>query len=850
MAPNLPPVIKLVGSPNTTARLLSVYIDAGATAAKPGSPAPVAVSVSGFVNTSSPSLTVLTFTATDSSGLSAAPVQRWVTVLDPCPPPSALCGALSSAATYVCSSCTAAGDCLCLPPVASGGKVASFTPPAYGSAPTVQLIPGTVGQPSAAALPDGTPVLTHTVNISSEWSDPGVASCTDPIDGQLGAAAVSATPGALGPVSTAAPTAVGAPFSITYSCRNGGGLVGRALRRVVVVNPCYPPGVATLSADNTSVPCSDGGCSSGGVCAAVGLSYKSSKSAAAPGVPRVVLQGPATVTLTAGQAYTACGASSPLSSVCDRGATATAAGGGSLTPVLAVCAADPTAPLNVNSFASAGLAGCETTTNGSMSAASGVWSVPGVYNISFSAFDAFAGTWASATRSVTVQPACGLGERACSSALVCSQAGYCASELASLSASASSGGSTAAAAALNLTLRTSTILALAATVPQHSAYALCAPGTAPAAHALCELGAVATDLDGVTNLTSLILACPPADCLPQGCPSWRLAAVGLGGCLDTGAPVGTVFTLKFVVFSLAAPAQSASVQRVITIGPPCDVGHFYCASGCIPLPCESASTLLKTAPSPVPVSAAAAGWGDAAALAASAKPAPQQKPASSLATGHSPPPAGSPPPTKVRGRRLLTSRRRLSAASSDTASLYAALGSAAAAGISAANASAALSLVAAASAAAGAFSPAALGGWMAAGASLVSADIAQASSSESNVSALARQVPAYAALATTLNTAVAGAASAAAAAGAPPPPPRPCALRSAGALDVRFTVAALVAASASGPPPPMPPAWPPPPPPMRHVASLSYTLPNEYRAHPAAVLKVRPLFVFYLLRFL
>ena len=126
--------------------LLSTFQDPGATAAKPRSLAIIAVTASGVVDTSVVGTFVITYTAVDAGGLQAAPVQRAVTVVDPCAssaaPGRALCRALSSSAVTVCSTCSG-GACLCLPPAAASGAAALpvYSPPPYVTPPSIRQAP-------------------------------------------------------------------------------------------------------------------------------------------------------------------------------------------------------------------------------------------------------------------------------------------------------------------------------------------------------------------------------------------------------------------------------------------------------------------------------------------------------------------------------------------------------------------------------------------------------------------------------------------------------------------------------------------------------------------------------------
>ena len=78
-----------------------------------------------------------------------------------------------------------------------------------------------------------------------------------------------------------------------------------------------------------------------------------------------------------------------------------------------------------------------------------------------------------------------------------------------------------------------------------------------------------------------MLACPPASCLPQGCPGHEFRKKGIQGCgIDTSAPVGSVFTLKFVVLDRWLPPSMATIERVVTIRGPCPADAHFCNGAC------------------------------------------------------------------------------------------------------------------------------------------------------------------------------------------------------------------------------------------------------------------------------
>lgn len=132
-----------------------------------------------------------------------------------------------------------------------------------------------------------------------------------------------------------------------------------------------------------------------------------------------------------------------------------------------------------------------------------------------------------ANRTLKVKITCPKGESVCSNQIECSVNGACLADLA--------GGAVAdeEAEPANqppaLALKTyEGVLSSFVTVRRYSSYVACAPGVVPLEDVLCEPGAEAEDPeDG--NLTSRVLACPPASCLSKGtgCDGHQFAKKGI-----------------------------------------------------------------------------------------------------------------------------------------------------------------------------------------------------------------------------------------------------------------------------------------------------------------------------------
>ena len=77
---------------------------------------------------------------------------------------------------------------------------------------------------------------------------------------------------------------------------------------------------------------------------------------------------------------------------------------------------------------------------------------------------------------------------------------------------------------------------------QYSTYRACPAGQLPTATTPCEAGATAEGPGG-QDLSNQVLACPPAACLPYGCPSYTFAKLGISACgVNTSVPVGTTYS--------------------------------------------------------------------------------------------------------------------------------------------------------------------------------------------------------------------------------------------------------------------------------------------------------------------
>jgi hypothetical protein len=122
----------------------------------------------------------------------------------------------------------------------------------------------------------------------------------------------------------------------------------------------------------------------------------------------------------------------------------------------------------------------------------------------------------------------------------------------------------------------------------------------------CAAGATLVSTGGSVGAdATAVLACPPASCLPFGCPGYEFDANGLRACgADTvSAPVGTTYTLRFVVLLRGDPVLSAVVTRTVTVVSPCAPPAMYCPALAPEQHCGSAPCAVRAAFAPAPAPA-------------------------------------------------------------------------------------------------------------------------------------------------------------------------------------------------------------------------------------------------------
>ena len=146
---------------------------------------------------------------------------------------------------------------------------------------------------------------------------------------------------------------------------------------------------------------------------------------------------------------------------------------------------------------------------------------------------------------------------------------------------------------LTIQLLPTSLLGSAVMVRQGTPYQACAPGQEPSSTSPCELGVSASSARG-GSLTSSVLVCPPATCMsPSVCPASAFALNGITACaVNTSAPVGTVATIRFVVYdSSTSPPLSASISRSVVVVSECDLPLKSCNGVCVEVACDTFTLL-------------------------------------------------------------------------------------------------------------------------------------------------------------------------------------------------------------------------------------------------------------------
>jgi GH35 family endo-1,4-beta-xylanase len=228
------PVITLNGDANVNVAVDSVYADAGATASD-NYDADITVVVSGNVNTSVVGTYTITYSATDSSGNTAAPVTRTVTVGDNVAPVISLNGStvvnVSVGSSYTDAGATATDNHDSNVTVVVSGIVNAAVIGTYTITYTATDSSGNAAAPvtrTVTVLDTVAPVIALlgetelTISQGDDFNDPG-ANANDNYDG-------SVTVTVIGAVDTSTPGV----YTLTYIATDSSGNIREVTRTVTV----------------------------------------------------------------------------------------------------------------------------------------------------------------------------------------------------------------------------------------------------------------------------------------------------------------------------------------------------------------------------------------------------------------------------------------------------------------------------------------------------------------------------------------------------------------------------------------------------------------------------------------
>jgi len=148
-------------------------------------------------------------------------------------------------------------------------------------------------------------------------------------------------------------------------------------------------------------------------------------------------------------------------------------------------------------------------------------------------------------------------------------------------------------------------------VPQGTGYAACKKGQQPSAGQLCEPGANA-HWPGVGDISSSILSCIHMECIDRGCAGHAFSISGIRSCnVNTWAPVGTIYQLRFTVFTprlvrehhITQPGSemfTGEVVRTIVIVSACPQNQQLCGAQCTSLNCDVLDNVMRDIQSRAP----------------------------------------------------------------------------------------------------------------------------------------------------------------------------------------------------------------------------------------------------------
>ena len=341
---NNPPTITIIGDDPLTIQAGTTYDDPGYTCTDDTDPAPT-VTISGTVNTSSPGTYTVTYTCTDSSDNSST-ATREVTVVDTTDPVITINGSseltITAGTTYTEQGAACTDDTDGSLQVTTSGTVDTSNPGTYtvtyactDSSGNGSTISRTVTVVTAETPIDTTdPVITLngpstlTITAGTAYTDQGAA-CTDDTD-----------PAPTVTISSTVDASAPGTYAVTYTCTDSSGNGSTISRTVTVVDTTDP--VITLNGPSTlTITAGTAYTDQGAACTddtdpAPTVTTSSTVDASAPGTyavtytctdssgngstisrtvtvvdttdPVITLNGPSTLTITAGTAYTDQGA--------------------------------------------------------------------------------------------------------------------------------------------------------------------------------------------------------------------------------------------------------------------------------------------------------------------------------------------------------------------------------------------------------------------------------------------------------------------------------------------------------------------------------------------------------------
>ena len=420
--------------------------------------------------------------------------------------------------------------------------------------------------------------MVHSLEVGQGWVDPGL-SIVGTLDPRLDGPHVQVEGGKL---DMARPTRPQQPAIITYSITDIAGNEATPVGRLVHIT--CPEGEHICPEEAWT----DGlACSSMKLCNApadlVEMNIPWSLSASDPEPLQITLVGNSTVELTVGTPYDRCEQGSAPWHICDRGVTAINAARRGV--VVEACPGERGSLIGSYDFHSAGLAGCLVDTQ-----------TVGTYTVTFVATDlSDSRRVATSTRIVKVLPDCGPFELVCSDGS-CSVDHICIGQDGSLidlphteselQASTNPSGAPGDPPSLQL----ATGMGSTIQVKQNSPFSECRPGQPFDEDEPCMPAPRAVDSGG-RDISSWVFVPPgdvdPMHCLSDGCTGTEYAVAGIAPAgINTSAPVGTVFSLKFV--AIDGSGQLSWTEQWVTISPPCDRDEFWCDGQCMSVPCEVA----------------------------------------------------------------------------------------------------------------------------------------------------------------------------------------------------------------------------------------------------------------------